>query len=213
MECDICSKQLGSNRQPLCVGCARTSLYGPRIEHLSVLLERERLHGQIETRLKSPASLQFLPPGASTIDLTASSVKLDLERCRSQVESLDDRMSGIREQQQLLKEQIRQAREDNASRKRSHKARRDGIRQDVDQLRSRKFQLLDPIQNEAKRLRHKIGKVHTRTKEGRVKLCRESVGLAGLTMRKRRCKDGRMKEEYLIGGIPITDLRELNSMF
>jgi len=212
MECGICSHELGQKQQPVCPSCARTAIYESRIQQVQGLLEKEQLHKRIDTVIQGASVSDIAPrsPDAQSVDLAESSKKLQTSRWKTQTATIDQRIEQIKEQQVLLREQIRDAKADNERRRQAHRQRRSEIRKAASDLKSREPQLVEPLQSDLKRLHHKLGKVNNRTMQGRVQLCRETARIAGLSLRKRQTTDGKYREDYTIGGIHIPNLHELN---
>ena len=213
MECGICLQRVGQRRPANCASCARATIYEPRIEQLQALLEKEQVHKQIATVLRSPSDLAASSSVSQnlTVDLTEGSKKTQTEDWRRQIEAINVKVEGVEEQQGLLRQQIQEGRSENASRKQTHKDRRAEIQRELEQLRSRQGPLTEPLQTDIRRLNNRLRKVSNRLAQGRAQLCRETAHLAGLSMRRRRSKDGKTREDISIGGISITDLRDLNT--
>ncbi|GAB7341527.1 hypothetical protein MBLNU457_7744t1 [Dothideomycetes sp. NU457] len=212
MECDICSHELDQKRQPVCPSCARAAIYESRIQQIHGLLEKEQLHKRINTVVQGASVSDIVPqsPDAQSVDLAESSKKLQISRWQTQTATIDQRIADIKEQQAILREQIKDAKADKERRRQEHRLRHSEIRKAASDLKSRKPQMVDPLQSEIKRLHHKLGKVNNRMVEGRTQLCRETANIAGLSLRKRKTTDGKYREDYIIGGIHIPNLRELN---
>lgn len=212
MECGICLYELGQIRQPVCPSCARAAIYESRIQQIHGLLEKEQLHKRIDTVVQGASVSDIVPqsPDAQSVDLAESSKKLQISRWKTQTTVIEQRIEDIKEQQMRLREQIENAKADNERRRQDCRQRRSEIRKAAFDLKSRKPQLVDPMHSEIKRLHHKLGKVNNRLMEGRVQLCRETANIAGLSLRKRKTTDGKYREDYIIAGIHIPNLRELN---
>ena len=213
MECGICSHELGRKRQPVCPSCARATIYESRIQQIQGLLEKEQQHKRIDTIVKVASTSDIAPqsPDAQSVDLAESSKKLQVLRWKSQTAVIDQRIEDIKEQQALLKRQIQEAKADNERRRQQHGQRRSDILKAQSELKSREPQLVEPLQSEMNRLRHKLSKVNNRMMQGRLQLCRETAYIAGLSLRKRKTTDGKHRDDYTIGGIHISDLRDLNT--
>ena len=209
MECGICSHELGRKRQPVCPSCARATIYESRIQQIQGLLEKEQQHKRIDTIVKVASTSDIAPqsPDAQSVDLAESSKKLQVLRWKSQTAVIDQRIEDIKEQQALLKRQIQEAKADNERRRQQHGQRRSDILKAQSELKSREPQLVEPLQSEMNRLRHKLSKVNNRMMQGRLQLCRETAYIAGLSLRKRKTTDGKHRDDYTIGGIHISDLR------
>lgn len=55
--------------------------------------------------------------------------------------------------------------------------------------------------------------VHNKVIDAKAVLCRESALLLGLRHAKRKTKDGEIKDCYMIGQLPLPDLKDINSKF
>lgn len=213
MDCTICSVPFLSRGQPTCASCARAIIYEARLGHLTDLLAKETLHKTVATIITPPSQLDvaLLPTGPSYVDITESNRKHQYQRVLSETEASDDRVQLINQQLQLLRSNIDAAKADKAARKNAFKQRRIDMSSETDLLHARMPELIDPLQHSIKQLRRKLDKIHLRTREGRAKLCQETARLAGLQQRRRRAPDGQIIEDYIIGRVPIPDLRNLNS--
>ena len=213
MECGICSHELGRKRQPTCPSCARATIYEFRIQQIQGLLGKEQSHKRIDTIIKAASTSDIVPqsPDAQSVDLAESSKKIQVSSWSSQTAIIDQRIQDIKEQQTLLKHQIKEAKADNDRRREEHGQRRSEIRRSQTELKIREPQLLEPLLSDTKRLRYKLDKVNNRMMQGRLQLCRETAYIAGLSLRKRRTTDGRFRDDFTIGGIHIPDLRDLNT--
>ncbi|KAF4555794.1 putative autophagy-related protein 14 [Elsinoe fawcettii] len=215
MECNICAKRLGCKRQAHCPSCVRASLYAPRLEQINALLDREKLHKRVQTVLKPPSQLgsSDLSSASQIVDLTEASRKLEVERHRSHIGAVEARLESVREQQRHLKAQIAEARKDNAARKREQDKDRSRIAAARKKLQDEWVSQSETAASECKRLQRRLAKVQEHTVEGRQKLCMETAFLAGLNLKHRRRRDGLLSEDrYMIAGISIPDLRELNTI-
>ncbi|KAG8623654.1 hypothetical protein KVT40_008630 [Elsinoe batatas] len=215
MECGICSKRFGKQRQPNCPSCVRASMYTPRFEQVNALLDREKLQKQIQTVLKPPSQLgsSDISSTSQIVDLTEASRKLEVEQQRSQVRAVESRLEVIREQQQLLKSQIAQAKKDNVARRREQEHKKQRVSDARKKVQADHVAQAELVLSESKRLNNRLAKVHKHTMEGRQKLCMETALLAGLNLKRRRRRDGTISDDrYMIGGISIPDLRELNTI-
>ena len=69
----------------------------------------------------------------------------------------------------------------------------------------------EPLEKSIRRTSHRWDILHAKTAESRLFLCKEAAHLYGLQHHKRK-KGLRGRDIYTIGGTPIVDLRDLNSM-
>ncbi|KKK23790.1 hypothetical protein AOCH_000293 [Aspergillus ochraceoroseus] len=77
------------------------------------------------------------------------------------------------------------------------------------QLAEREGAMLASTQNNIKRTDHLWHSLHSKTAEARIFLCREAASLYGLRQKVRR-RDNVTEETYVIGGVSIIELRNLN---
>ncbi|KAL3455557.1 UV radiation resistance protein and autophagy-related subunit 14-domain-containing protein [Aspergillus heterothallicus] len=77
------------------------------------------------------------------------------------------------------------------------------------EIQDRNAGALTSIQNNHKRTDHLWNTLHTKTAEARIFLCREVASLYGLRQKVKK-RNNELKELYMIGGVNIFDLRDLN---
>ncbi|KAI5258629.1 hypothetical protein E4T42_00348 [Aureobasidium subglaciale] len=209
MECSICSTTFPSHGQPTCVSCARALVYQARLNRLTDLIDVDSLHKQVSyTVLPVPD----LPLHSSELVFTTESAR---KHAHAQVlresQTTLERCAVINDKLSLLKQQIDQARRENAKRALEIKERHAEIVREKTEMKSRVPQLLEPLHASIRRSQRRLAKVEARTLEGRTKLCQETTRLAGLQQKRRRMPDGNIVHDYAVGGISIVDLRHLNS--
>ena len=215
MSCGICSRDFGRRRQPTCASCSRAQIYNLRLEQILSLLGKEKLHGTIKTVLQPPSQVLGSRHTSSSqiIDLTESARKLELETHRGQIQSLDEKLAGIRLQQDILRQQIRKSRAENATRKEAHSRKREEIQTARQRLQGIRDTQLVQVEAECKQLVRRLERVQKHTISGRQRLCIETAYLFGLRRKKGRAIDGvTQPDSVYIGKLPIPDLRELNTV-
>lgn len=212
MQCDICSRP-GSILLPLnCSTCARNALYEPRLQYAQILLQKETLGKDIEKVLtvgkvtekgpslqKSPRDVEDLAPGQYYLESLHSRRIESLDRTRSTLSHVE----ALREETKSIKTQI-------AARKAALKKRRTAITYAEKELLQRQPTAIEPLQKSIAKTEHRWRSLHQMSAESRVFLCREAANLFGLQKRKRG-KDATGRDSYAIGGVPIIDLRDINS--
>ncbi|KAH0372920.1 hypothetical protein KCU65_g800, partial [Aureobasidium melanogenum] len=213
MECTVCSTVFSSRGQPTCVSCARALVYQARLDRLADLLNIETLRKQVNSviSLLSDHSLSLSSSDPEVVDLTEGSKKHTHAQILQESQGTHLRCALINEQANLLKQQIEETRRENVSRQLDIKQRHAEIVRERAEMTSRVPQLLEPLHATIRRSQRRVDKVQARTLEGRTKLCQETARLAGLQQKRRRMPDGTIMYDHAIGGIPITDLRHLNS--
>jgi hypothetical protein len=110
---------------------------------------------------------------------------------------------------QSLRSEIQNRNVDISRRRLELARRRSGSESAKYQLAERETGALTSIQNNHKRTDHLWNSLHTKTAEARIFLCREVASLYGLRQKVRK-RDNGLKESYMIGGVNIFDLRDLN---
>lgn len=78
------------------------------------------------------------------------------------------------------------------------------------QLGERETATLTGIKNATKRAEHIWHSLHSKTAEARIFLCREAAHLYGL--RQKTARKGDPRQLYVLGGMPIVDLRDMNGI-
>lgn len=215
MNCGICSTSSRTHGEATCASCARALIYQARLDHLTDLLARESLKESVSKIVTPSSQAEVAAPsrGPESIDIIESAAKHNYALLVGETQALEARCGSVHQQAQQLKRQIEDARTDVATRTADHDRRRAELSSERQLLKTRGTQLLEPLKANIKYLGDKIGKNQSRTRLGRVKLCNETARLAGLQPRRRKTFDGRIVEDYMIGGVPIPDLRNLHSEF
>ncbi|CEO58532.1 hypothetical protein PMG11_03249 [Penicillium brasilianum] len=209
MSCLICNS--AHSRQPfLCPTCARNHLYQLRLENTQVLLERESLGRQIEIAVSHEASRNSqkrASEGRSTDDKCSPCWALQTISSRQAASS--SRREDLSRQIEKLKEDIETKRADVSERGASLSRRRSDTESALYQLGEREATILTGVQNTTKRTEHLWHTLHSKTAEARIFLCREAAHLYGL--RQKTSRKGDCRHSYVLGGIAIVDLKDMNS--
>ena len=214
MQCDICARRHTSKLPFNCATCARNALYELRLENAGVLVDKEALGRQVEAFVSLNSSTDVEKPGAGHVERIPlrNSSRWDVEQATARKEESLERIQEIQNQANVLRKDIEDSRARIAKLKASlahHRSDYDSITHD---LSARRATTLDSVEKSIKRIDHRWNTLHARTAEARVFLCREAANLYGLKQRRRR-KSGVVREDYMICGVAIVDLRDLNSMF
>ena len=210
MQCEICKRPSSSRLPFYCALCARDTLQEPRILIAIVLLQGEAIGRDVERNLGLQKAIVERHP-AKLVNKTQEPISSwALERattervaCNGKTEAILSHVEALRTQTTEMKAEI--------SRRRMNLARRrsnlQAATQNILQLQT---SAIEPVEKGVKRTEHRWDALHAATLEARVFLCREAAQLYGLRQRKLK-KGGPGKDVYTIGGVPIADLRELNS--
>ncbi|KAJ5975214.1 hypothetical protein N7481_008921 [Penicillium waksmanii] len=211
MSCHICDS--AHSRLPhLCPTCARNRLYPLRLETTQALLEKEILANQIETAVShGPLEDQHLGPGERSSRLSHQSTSTrtwSLQTTSSKQVASTSRRDDLSRNTAALKEEIRVKKADLAERRATLARRRADAESAQYQLVERETASLTGIQNATKRAEHLWHSLHSKTAEARIFLCREAAHLYGL--RQKTARKGDPHQLYVLGGMPIVDLRDMN---
>ena len=209
--CQTCTRP-ASGRLPFnCPTCARNQLYEPRIHHAQVLLEKERLGREVERAVKSSQD-GGAAQGSEFLKEASSSNSLRLEDIRSEHSVLAVRSEEILTHVDVLREEAKHLRLVIAKRKARNIQRRKDIISAKKRLAEQEAEDLEPLEKSMKKINVRWDSIHDETVEARLFMCQETARLYGLQQRRRK-KGRSSRENYSIGGVPITDLRDLNSTF
>lgn len=211
MSCHICTT---AHPRPsfFCPTCARSRLYQLRLDHGRILLEKDSLAREIEVTV----SVSSEDSGLFTAARRLRSNDVDPQSTRSwanqvvskQQADTSRRREAIRQSILALKKNIHAKKRDIAERKETLARRRSDAASAQYQLEERETALLTGVQNTCRRTEHLWHSLHSKTAEARIFLCREAAYLHGL--RQKANKKNQSRPAYVLGGIPIVDLRDMN---
>lgn len=212
MSCQICAS--AHPRLPfLCPTCARNRLYQLRLETTHALLDKEAFGRQIEAVIAPGESYnghlkdEERPSGANP----HGSRCWALQAITSQQAGSSARKEELARKIQVLKDEI-EARKANICERRALLSRRRSDAESAQyQIEEREAATLASVQNTTKRTEHVWHSLHTKTAEARIFLCREAAHLYGL--RQKTTRKSEAHPAFVLGSIPIVDLREMNGKF
>ena len=211
MPCEICCRSPSSRLPFNCTLCARDALYQPRIQLVQTLLHIESLEKEVETNVvdTSRKGKARSSPGIRHVDMnstwTIHRVASEQLISETKTQTLVSHVEALHEETQNIKSEI-------AARKARLLRRRSEFTSAKQELSRSQASAVEPVNKSIKRTEHRWDVMHKKTAESRLFLCREVALLYGLQQRKRK-KGGLGRDVYLIGGVPIADLRDLNSMY
>lgn len=211
MQCAICSRPPSYKLPFHCPGCARHSLYELRAESAKALLRRETLSREVESVCSNCEHHEVKQenPSRKTLANYRPS-RWDTHQLLSTAKGIDGRCREIKAQAEILREEIEKARVEIRKLKSSLETRRADFASVTHNVGARRKSTLESIEKSIRRMVYRGDQQHQRTAESRIFLCREAAKLYGLRQRRRRGNASR--EEYLIGGVGIVDLKDLTSM-
>ncbi|KAI9835727.1 MAG: hypothetical protein M1819_001905 [Sarea resinae] len=208
MQCDICLRSQSSRLAFHCTTCARNALYELRVENARTLLEKEELGRQVESLVSAPTTSNDTTKEAETE--RAGPRRWAIEQAVYQKQDSLDRIREMKAQSELLQSEIETGKADISRRKALLAQRRSELTEAGRELPSRRATTLGTVKKSISRTEARWDALHSKTVESRAFLCREAANLYGFRQRRRK-KSGTIKEDYVIGGVGIVDLRELNS--
>ena len=212
MNCDICSRAPSTRLPFYCPTCARSGLYEQRIEVAAILLEKEAKGRQIE---KDSAAWRL--PAEDLVDPARITAETDGQIPRNWVVhaiSREQAESATRTQAlaghiERLRARLKEKRND-VTRRRGELERRYADAESAKyQIKEREAVILSGTQNSIKRTEQRWNALHAMAVDSRVYLCKEAAALYGLRRLVESENDG-SKDIYILGGVPIIDLRDMN---
>lgn len=209
MSCHICDST-HSRLLFLCPTCARNRLYQLRLETTRALLEKEHLGKQIEaTVARVDLEARHREPGDRHSESNCQGSRAwSLQLTSSKQAASSSRREDLSRNIEALKEEIRVKKAGLAGRRATLSRRRADAESAQYQLKEREEATLTGVQNTAKRTEHLWHSLHSKTAEARIFLCREAAHLYGL--RPKKPEKGDRRQLYMLGGMPIMDLRDMN---
>lgn len=174
-------------------------------------MEKGSIGQQIEDAISHGSSHeQTVEPGHQPLRLQDdASRRWALQVATSRQAEATTRTKALNERIKSLKFEIKDKQTEVSQRKAILSRQRSDAESANYQLAEREAATLAGVQNSTKRTDHLWHSLHSKTAEARIFLCREAANLYGLQQMTIE-KDGRPKEIYVIGGVPLLDLREMN---
>ena len=205
MECSICKRDNAAELGLNCASCARTALYGPRLELARLLLERQSLSSRIEAVTGFPAA----EVDGTDTQTQSHAWKTELHNAQrhAATESLRERNTV----NMTLKATIEQMRVE-------AKVKREQLRKRKAELTATRSATEGREQKQADRQKDIVVRgqrssitMHDRSTDSKIFLCREVATLLRLRQRRSR-KNDIVREHYLVAGFIIPDLRSINNL-
>ena len=213
MQCGICHRSASSWLPFHCILCSRDALYHQRIQLAQTLLEKEGLGKEVErATVGTPNSNKLAPPRASKSSKQQIHPTWAIECAASDQALTEERKESILYHNKTLREEIQTIKDDLAKRKTRFRQRRLEFTSAKQELLQSQASGAEPIGKSTRRVEQRWDQMHNKSAEARLFLGREAALLYGLHQEKRR-KGGLGRDIYSIAGIPIPDLRDLNSRF
>ncbi|KAL8909817.1 MAG: hypothetical protein Q9171_004874 [Xanthocarpia ochracea] len=210
MHCKICQRPYNTALSFNCPTCARDVLYQTRASVAHTLLEQEAASSQLEQYLTDSQTIPTKPSASNTSNSQSRSLSLNIG-------SITLRREAVRHQTQLTlhhAEQLRleasKVRDEIARRKAKNQERRNGIIAARKEMARRETVDVSRLEKSVAGIHNRWNTMHSRTAESRLLLCREAANLYGLKKYSNRVATS-ASDTYLIGGLPIYNLKDLNN--
>ena len=209
MQCDVCQRPPNNRLSFNCTLCARSALYQPRVQLAQTLLQTEALGKEVEQNVivVSQAKKATKTAGTKAPELNPT---WTVQRAAAEQTASEEKTRHIYDHVQTLREEIQNTKADIAARKKILQRRRSDLASAKQELSQGRLHTGEDVEKGMRRTEQRWDTLHQRTAELRIFLCREVAILYGLQQRKRK-KGGLGRDVYVIGGVPIADLRDLNS--
>jgi chromosome segregation ATPase len=210
MECDICSRTPSSNLLFHCITCARNVLYEPRLEATRVLLEKGSLSRRIEKAVNTrPKGSEKQDKKGQDEDAVLSQAwSRELANARK-VES-EEKTGEIEKHILSLREEIKTAKDEISQRKAALERRRKDFESIRTSLPGQRTTVTNKLAESMRKASQSWSRANSKTADTRAFLCREAALLYRLRQKK-KARGGNVVDQYSIGGLPIVDLKEINS--
>ena len=131
MECDVCGQPPSEKRPFHCVTCARSAVYPLRIDHASVLIDKELIGQRLETVVNSDGQTprENISLSGALIDTTECSKSYRLEKMQaetillhSRTDLIAEKAKELGEEMEALRKKIAQGKRDKSQRSSDHES-------------------------------------------------------------------------------------------
>ena len=214
LSCQVCSRPPNGQRAFHCITCARSALYELRLEHAKALVNKEALGKEVERAVTAGLGLlnHAERKNSKAQKDEGPGNRIAVERAKAQAADAENSTQRLREDASTVRTETKRLREAVAERRRRlarRKATHDAATKAIGLVEE---EAVLPLREHIRALETRWQKVQDHTAESRMLLCREAASLCSLQQKKRR--NGQPSRDiYFMGGVPVVDLRELNSKF
>jgi hypothetical protein len=175
-----------------------------------VLLEKECLGRRIESAVTTR------PQGSEKLDKKSKNEDIGLsqawsrETAKARKIDSEEKAGEIQKHILILREEVKTAREEISQRKARLEKRREEFESIKASLPARQTAVTNKLADSMKKGSQSWLAIHKKTTDTRAFLCREAALLYGL-IQKKKARGGVVVDQYSIGGLPIVDLKDINS--
>lgn len=214
MECQICCGRAQHGRKFLCVACARSALYNPRLVYARTLLEKEALGRVVEAVANGDGqkTAQSLSVSLTPDRIADIAKRLEHDRVVAETAATETRTSEITRQAEQLRHRLEKYRVEIAARKDTLTHKRGDLERARLELVRLKGPPSDTLAKLVKKLNRRYNSAFDATVSSRIYLCRDAAVLAGLQLTQGLNDHDRQTKTFVVGGYEIVDLRDLNKV-
>jgi hypothetical protein len=209
-QCQVCLRAASSRLPLYCPVCARNLVYEPRIHNLQILFEKEALGKQIEEAII--AAREVKDHGISGNDKQTDEAALcaAYEELTSQAATIGHKTQTIVTHLDALQKEMQEMREEIAQRRRAMAQQATALKSTQQRFAELELEIFEPVRRDGVKIESRWNALHNKAATSRIFLCREAASLYGLQQVKRK-RGTAGRDTYLIGGVAIPDLRDINS--
>ena len=208
-QCQVCQRAPDARLAFNCRACAQEAFYLPRLEIAKVLLIKESLSKIVEKIANSSqdGQLQDSTPSEPNNNTTNS---LICDSARSQYRLIAARTQIILDDSRSMQEEIEKMRTQLADMNASIAKRKRALKAAIQETRYEEETSVSLLQEKTMSLNSTWDRLHDRILHDRHILPKELASLYGLQTRKRR-RGSSSHDDFLLSGVPIFNIKELNS--
>jgi len=204
--CGVCTKSMTQEDGPHCPSCVRNMLYGVRLELARVLMEKEELGKKVEAITAEEEPDEPLDDELQTLR-TAFHSQVDI----SELQQTIDETAEIERQTTILKKEVELKKAKAKEMRANLDARKANLLAAKRAEKKGQQQKLEQLQEATAKLKAEHDAVHNKIIDAKATLCREAASLLRLQHSKKKTKEGTIKDRYFIAGLPLPDLKDINS--
>ncbi|KIW47677.1 uncharacterized protein PV06_00347 [Exophiala oligosperma] len=207
MDCGICQTHLTQEVGPNCTSCAQSTLYAIRLELARVLIEKEGFGKKVEAII---ADTDPAEPYDNELAILRSAYHSQVESSEAQI--LHEEHTELRRRLVIAQKELELKEEKRDEMERILKDRRANLAAARVAQAKREDIALAEFREKGMQLKAEHDMVHNKVVDAKAVLCRESALLLGLRHAKKKTKDGEIKDCYMIGQLPLPDLKDINNV-
>jgi hypothetical protein len=174
-----------------------------------VLLEKECLGRRIESVATRPQGSEKLDKKSKNEDIGLSQA-WSRETVKARKIDSEEKAGEIQKHILILREEVKTARDEISQRKARLEKRKEDFESIKASLPARRTAVTNKLADSVRKGSQSWLAIHKKTTDTRAFLCREAALLYGL-IQKKKARGGVVVDQYSIGGLPMVDLKDINS--